>query len=293
MLSILIPTYNYNVYPLVKILKEQCDLENIVYDISVYDDCSNKIEAANNKINSLKNCSYKYLEKNIGRSAIRNLLAREATYEILLFLDADTLPKKKNFINKYINSLKNNTEIIYGGIEYQKSKPDKKELLRWVYGKKREALTVSERTKNKYLRFLTLNFIIKKSVFSKIHFNEEILNYGHEDTLFALEAKKNNIKILHIDNIVLHLGLENSRKFLKKSKYAIDVLKELINNGFISPKQITLSKYANSIIQLGLRKIFLVTYNIFNKLVEKNLLSNNPSLFIFDIYRLAYYLNKK
>ena len=40
MLSILIPTYNYNVYPLVMELKSQADELDLSYEILVQDDAS-------------------------------------------------------------------------------------------------------------------------------------------------------------------------------------------------------------------------------------------------------------
>ena len=58
MLSILIPTYNYNVYPLLTELKKQADLANLPYEILVLDDASSLFIAENSKINVLENCSY-------------------------------------------------------------------------------------------------------------------------------------------------------------------------------------------------------------------------------------------
>ena len=55
MLSILIPTYNYNVYPLVTELKKQIDELAIEYEILVQDDSSKSSEniKQNSKIKKL------------------------------------------------------------------------------------------------------------------------------------------------------------------------------------------------------------------------------------------------
>ena len=66
--------------------------------------------------------------------------------------------------------------------------------------------------KNPYHSFKSNNFLIRKSIFSKIRFNENITSYGHEDTQLSLEFKKNKIKILQIDNVVYHDGIENNKK---------------------------------------------------------------------------------
>ena len=89
MLSILIPTYNYNIEALVTELHAQATACGIDFEILCYDDCSTNLDliASNKSINLLKNTSYKVLKSNIGRSAIRNLLAKDAHYDLLLFLN--------------------------------------------------------------------------------------------------------------------------------------------------------------------------------------------------------------
>ena len=59
MISILIPTYNYNVFSLVENLQKQCEIANEVYEIVVLDDASTdkKSLEENSKINLLKQVS--------------------------------------------------------------------------------------------------------------------------------------------------------------------------------------------------------------------------------------------
>ena len=123
MLSILIPTYNYNVYPLVLELHKQCLECQIEFEIIVFDDASkSELNIENEKINSLTNCFFKILELNIGRSSIRNLLAKQSKFENLLFLDADTIPISKDFIKNYVSNIDVDEKVIYGGIKYQNDK---------------------------------------------------------------------------------------------------------------------------------------------------------------------------
>ena len=129
-----------------------------------------------------------------------------------------------SFLETYINSISKSSELIYGGILYHDNSPSHENLLRWLYGKKREALNAELRNKNKYLRFLTLSFLIKKNVFNKVKFNEDIPNNRHEDTLFAYDLKKANINLKHIDNPVYHLGLESSKTFLEKSLLSVEAI---------------------------------------------------------------------
>lgn len=293
MLSVLIPVYNYNILNLVQDLHRQLEVSGVAFEILCLDDSSNMHYPDNDTINTLSNASYFFLEKNIGRSAIRNLLAQKANYDTLLFLDADTAITKMDFIDTYLNAITSESQIIYGGIKYQKERPPQDQLLRWVYGQQREALRVEERNKDSHLRFLTLNFIIRKNVFNHIQFNETIPNLRHEDTLFALETKRANISVIHIDNPVMHLGLESSEVFLKKSLEACESLKMFVNKKLIEPQETYLSKTAQKIDQIHLTPLVIWFYKIFRNRMRTNLLSEEPTLFIFDIYRLGYYLQLK
>ena len=296
MLSILIPTYNYNIEALVTELHAQATACDIDFEILCYDDGSTnlKILKSNNAINLFENTAYKVLKTNIGRSAIRNLLAKDAHYDLLLFLDADVIPVKNDFISKYLNSISDSIKIIYGGIRYQEENPKNTQLLRWVYGNKREALSVIKRNKDVYLSFLTLNFIIQKKVFNTVSFNEAIPNLRNEDTLFSYNLKQEKIPLAHIDNPVYHLGLEDSETFLKKSIESQEAMNLFLEENLIDIKYTALTKIFFRIKKIKLDHLFSMTHPFTEKLFKINLLSKNPSLFIFDLYRLSYlcYIHK-
>lgn len=287
MLSILIPTYNYNVVPLVLELQKQCLECKIHYEILVFDDGSKGFLDENQKINSLENCCFDVLEKNIGRSAIRNLLAKKAEFDHLLFLDADTIPIHNHFIKSYVTQINEDEKVVYGGIEYQKAKPKKSQVLRWKYGHSREALSVEKRQENPYLSFLTLNFLIHKNIFKKVIFNESIPNLRHEDTLFSYNLMQEKVKIIHIANPVCHLGLDVFEVAIKKENESILGLKYLIDHELLPTDYVRLSKIAAKIDKMKLNFVFAVFYKITKSYFLKNLSSNNPSLLIFDLYRLG------
>ena len=95
-------------------------------------------------------------------------------------------------------------------------------MLHWLHGLKREQSFAKDRNIQPNRSFKTNNFFIEKKVFNKVRFNENIQGYGHEDTLFGYELDKQNFTIFHIDNPVVHLGLESSEEFLRKT---IEILK--------------------------------------------------------------------
>src|SRR5690606_40154735 len=80
MLSILIPTYQYNVLPLVKELHQQCSNYKVVFEILVMDDASPELVVDHLQLALLPFCTYLSLDKNIGRAAVRNKLAAKAQF---------------------------------------------------------------------------------------------------------------------------------------------------------------------------------------------------------------------
>lgn len=291
MLSILIPTYNYNVFPLVKEVSKQCIVEKISFEIIVLDDASQNSHTENNEINSLGECSYSILNQNIGRSAIRNLLSTKASFDNLLFLDADVRMISNQFIKNYINFIKSNSNysVVYGGIVYQENKPNDNQLLRWIYGNKREALSAEKRNENVYVSFLTLNFLIKKEIFSSVRFNEDIPNLRYEDLLFSFDLMKNKIDLQHINNQVVHNGIETSEVFMQKTNDSLKGLKFLLSKNYLPADYAKISNVFNLLNQTKLLFLINFIYKMRKNSFEKNLLSSKPSLFIYDIYRLGYF----
>jgi len=292
MLSILIPTYNYPVLDLVKRVHKQAKDAQIIFEIIVVDDCSKNIPIIeiNSEIEKLDNCKLLVNKQNIGRTASRNLLANNASFEILLFLDADVLPKNDDFINRFNLNENNNCSVIYGGVSYYENPPENDKILRWKYGKCREAKSVEKRLKEPYF-IISQNLLIKKSVFKEA--NSLTINAYGLDILFSNNLKKNNVIVKHIDNPVYHLGLENSKSFLKKSLEAVATTIQLEEDGLMYKNLRPLQKSYRSLKKWKLLGLFNFLNNVFESTIESNLVSKNPSLFLFDIYRLSYYTNHK
>ncbi len=289
MISILIPTYNYNIFSLAENLREQCEKANIDYEILVLDDASTdeKTLEENSKINSFQNCSFQILSENIGRSKIRNLLAEKAKFEWLLFLDADTFPSNPEFITKYLAAFSKEASVIFGGIEYPK-KTSENFSLRHKYGTVRESLPLAERIKNPYKSFITMGFAINKEIFKKIKFNEKLAGYGYEDSVFSSELQKNSIVMLHIDNPVIHLNLEANEDFIKKSEMALQNLMNFYHAEEIDGETVKILKTYLILKRLNLLFAMRQFFKISDKSILKKLNSPKPSLFLFDLYRLGY-----
>lgn len=285
MLSILIPTYNYDVQPLVLELQKQAEELEIHYEIIVCDDASTEKFTAdfpkNQPVLYLKN------QTNLGRTQTRQKLASTARFDNLLFLDADVMPSNASFVATYYSLIHTPFSVICGGCSYEEKITDASYILRWRYGKVREEKKAIERTKKTYSSIFSGNLLIKKDVFLKYNFNEKANVYGM-DIFFAYQLFTNSITVKHIDNSVLHLGLENNQMFLKKSlESVVSRHTYLLNKPAIEEVNSMLQHY-KTLQKWGLVTLFGQGFVHFKGLLEKNILGKNPNLFLFDIYRLGY-----
>ncbi|GEQ87319.1 glycosyl transferase [Patiriisocius marinistellae] len=292
MISVLIPTYNYDVRELVNNVHKQCVDTGIDFEISIVDDYStNSLSCENNeKLSILSHVNYTKNKENLGRTATRNKLAVEATFEWLLFLDADVLPKDTMFISSYVSAINKEHECIYGGISYTDRKPNKELILRWTYGKQREVKTVSQRKKFPF-DVISQNLCIRKSTFLKC--NPEKYNAYGMDILFSYNLKMENIKMLHIDNPIVHHGLEDAVTFLKKSLNAVESTYNMEKEGLISNDARPLQR-----VYLKLQKghgllTFQKSFALVKKQTFKNLHSAKPSMRLLDAFKLSHFIKLK
>ncbi|WP_333662628.1 glycosyltransferase family 2 protein [Chishuiella changwenlii] len=290
MISICIPIYNFDVRPLVKNLQDQINLlQDYSIDIFLIDDASEvHFRKINNELAITTN--YIQLEQNIGRSKIRNLFLQYVTNPYLLFLDCDGLIHENNlFVSNYIQAAKNNLDVICGTRVYPEKCLSKDVSLNWKYGKNVESPAILR-------NFMSNNFLIKKSVLEKISFNENLVNYGQEDTLFGIELVKQNIRIDIIKNPVLNGHLEKNECYLEKNISSIENLIKLINAGEITEKtgqSIKLYQMYLKINRLKLTKLYSSIYHQLKPIIKKNMMSSNPNLTLFSLFKLGEFIRIK
>lgn len=284
MLSILIPVYNYTVLPLVNELVKQCNDSGITFEILCQDDASHSQKnILNQEVNLIPSCSFFVNEINLGRGKNINSLAQKAVYDWLLILDCDTFPADSSFIQNYIDVISDSAKkIFFGGIMYEDKKPEKEQLLRWIYGQKRETSSI-----------LTSNLLIRKDVLLHYPFDESITKYGYEDLCFFSVLKKNNFEVSRIENTTFHLNLETSEVFLNKTKIALENLVFLYNSKKISSEDSKIIKAFELLKKLRLTKFSTFLFKKNQAKIERNLLSEKPSLFLFDLYKLGYFCRLK
>jgi len=289
MLSILIRTYDSSVIELVYEVDQQCQKLDVDYEILISDDNPNGKAIDEKKLNTFENTTYWKNTSNLGRSNNLNKLISASNFDYVLCLDNDVIPLRKNFVETYLDSVKEGYEVVYGGLAYDDTVPDESKILRWVYGHKKEAKSLQER-KNKWkYHILVSNLLIRKSAFTQPIFDTDLSTYGYEDLLFSEELKLRRARVGQIDNPVIHKGLETSRAFLNKTKQALSTLSYLVQNHKVSTQVSPITRvYFKMKANMSL-KLFLFCIGPNIQRIENQLLSKHPRMSFFNIYKLYHF----
>ncbi len=293
MISVCIPVYNFDVEHLLKVLSKQA--EEISAEIIVIDDSSDVfVEKNRTVVESLSNVRYIQLDENIGRSRIRNLFLKYATFDYLLFLDCDSIVSSPTFLKKYKEIIeKEKPQVVCGGRFYGEKPKSRKKMLRWKYGTSQETKPAHIRELTPNASFMTNNFLIQRKVFEKIKFNEELTRYGHEDTLFGYDLKRHGIKIHHIGNPVANGELERNEDFVKKTEQAIENLIYIIKNIELSrsfAEDITLLTEYELLKEQNKIGYYKFMFTLFRIPVKLWLKSGFGTMKLFDFYRMGYFI---
>lgn len=294
-LSILIPVYNDEATSLVKSLHKQAQaVSGLCYEIIVFDDGStNKKTIENNySLTLLPNCRYICSEHHDCRAAMRNSLVRQAKYEWHLMIDARLILVNNDFLIRYLSCGVRVGEVACGGVCVDGGSLTVqlyRENLRFRYEKHEESKhSYIVRKSEPYKSFRTTNFFYHKSVLEQVPYNEQVKGYGYEDVLLGKALSEKKIKVTHIDNPVAYTEFEENLVYLRKIEEALRTLHAF--EGELNDYSPLL--HARNILRkfhlLGAFRKFHALYKGWELM---NLCSNMPSLFIFKLYKLGYYVS--
>lgn len=305
-LSILLPSYNNVCVSLVQVLQRQADAlrgkldKPFRYEIIVADDCSTDAACidANRVIGDMLHCRYLRMEQNVGRAQIRNVLISESRGDYVLLIDSDLFLCDDNYLYKYATST---ADVVYGGtriggeglamVDNEANTENLKGNLRYIYEKKAEP---SHRAVFRQLRpnqeISVCNLYARRDIMEAHPFDSRFKAYGYEDVLFGKRLAESGIEVTHIDNPVLINEFEPNSVFVKKTEEAILTLcrfeQDLEGYSNLKTKVSTLGRY----IPLSL---FRLWHRIMKNKEKRNLTGSKPSLLLFKLYKLGFFLENR
>ncbi len=305
-LSILLPSYNNVCVSLVQALQRQADAlwgkldKPFRYEIIVADDGSTDAACidANRVIGDMLHCRYLRMEQNVGRAQIRNVLISESSGDYVLLIDSDLFLCDDNYLYKYATST---ADVVYGGtriggegfamVDNEANTEHLKGNLRYIYEKKAEP---SHRAVFRQLRpnqeISVCNLYARRDIMEAHPFDSRFKAYGYEDVLFGKRLAESGIEVTHIDNPVLINEFEPNSVFVKKTEEAILTLcrfeQDLEGYSNLKTKVTTLGRY----IPLSL---FRLWHRIMKNKEKRNLTGPKPSLLLFKLYKLGFFLENR
>ena len=288
-ISILIPAYNSVCVDLVKELSAQAKVLEVDYEIIVADDGSTDKDCieANRNISRLSNCRFIERKENVGRAAIRNILARQASHAYILYIDSDMTVIASDFLSRYKACLP--AQVVDGGVTVIAQAEEQKTLLRYRYEKAGEPNhTASERQKRPYQHLRTTNLLIERELMLQFPFDERLRHYGYEDVLLGKILHSNKIKITHIDNPMGFSSFEPNAEFVAKTEEGLRTLYEFRSDLRGYSRLLTLVSGVHIPAIWGLMRLW---HRVFGAIERRNLCGSRPSLIVFKLYRLGYYLS--
>lgn len=291
MLSILIPTFEYDCSDLVTALHLQCETlsqsEGLSFEIIVADDSSHGAEwqTVCSTVESLAHCTFVRMEHNMGRSSIRNILAQRAQGDHLLFIDSHMSIVSPNYIQRYLST---DADICQGG--YVVAENDEWDNnLRYRYERRAQKLNRKHEDDAETNRdFHTSNFMVARQLFLAHPLDESIRRYGYEDVLYGKQLYDCGIKITNIDNPVGFAHFESNSTFLQKTEDAIETLYDLRDRIGNYSRLLT---HARRLKRWHFAPILCSIFSLTKQNIRDNLCGPHPNLRVFDFYKLLLLLS--
>lgn len=291
MLSILLPVYKCSCVALVTELQRQCMDCGIAYEIIVADDgtmadtMNQYIVECNKVIGQLEGVRYIIRQENVGRSAIRNFLFSQSKGDCILFIDGDLSLDNPDFIRRYTQA---EGDVVVGGIRIGGNPEQWKGNLRYKYECVCKANNTIEKRQKQPFQHLATNILIRRRALGECPYDERINRYGYEDVLLGKRFQQQGLTINHIDNPVLFCNFESNETYISKTEEALHTLlqfrKDLINFS-------SLLKMVEIIHHFHLTKLLFLAFKLLHKPLKHRLESNKPSIFLFNLYKLMYYIS--
>jgi hypothetical protein len=121
-------------------------------------------------------------------------------------------------------------------------------------------------------------------------FDERFRHYGYEDVLLGKVLRQHHVPIMHIDNPVGFCIFESNPDFVSKTEEGLRTLYQFRSDLRGYSRLLTFISGIHISLILTLIRLW---HRMFGATERRNLCGSRPSLFIFKLYRLGYFLSLK
>ena len=156
------------------------------------------------------------LAANEGRAAARNRLAQFARGRHFLFLDADTVPDRADFLLAYAEMIAaDDPPLVIGGFSLIQASHAPEYDLHRAMAILLDCMPAHVRQVAPWRFVYGANILVRRDVMQVVPFNPEYRAWGWEDQEWGMRVAQ-RWPILHVDNTVSHMGLDRVETLLDK-----------------------------------------------------------------------------
>jgi len=217
-LSVLVPFFTDDATGLLSALDTQ--MTDLPIEVLFYDDgtCDDALTDRMSRATASSNGAFNLItnRENKGRSAARNALYKAARSEWVLFLDADMLPAREDFLQNYLSLIAvRAADIFFGGFEVELQTEDADRDVHRALSAVSDCLSLDERQASGPQYVASSNLCVRRGVLDMEPFDSGFSGWGWEDSEWAARVSKRFV-LTHVDNPAIHLGLETTDTLLKR-----------------------------------------------------------------------------
>lgn len=277
-------------------LLDEADAHDIEVELVLFDDSSlPHFEQMNHELQRMDpRVKYLSLVENVGRSRIRNRMADYAKGEWLLFMDCDMRPSDDLFLHRYHQNMDESVDVLCGGVFLESKPEDYTFRLQWQVETAQAKNLDRLRRKGIYDGVSTGNFMVRRTVYEKVRFDESLQGYGREDQLFSLNLKDVGARIRQINNPTVHQGKETNADYLRKIEQSLVNLVCVwnANREYHATLRQTSGRISMALMlqRLGLSWVVLSLYGLFSGPMRRSAELGRCPLFVLNLYQMGYLL---
>jgi len=217
-LSVLVPFFADDATGLLSALDSQ--MTDLPIEVLFYDDgtCDDALTDRMSRATASSNGAFNLItnRENKGRSAARNALYEAARSEWVLFLDADMLPAREDFLQNYLSLITvRAADIFFGGFEVELQAEDADRDVHRALSAVSDCLSLDERQASGPQYVASSNLCVRRGVLDMEPFDSGFSGWGWEDSEWAARVSKRFV-LTHVENPAIHLGLETTDTLLKR-----------------------------------------------------------------------------
>ena len=219
-LSVLTPFFRDDPRPLIARLASEAEALDDAVELVLLDDAggdpARSAAAAAALAASALPAALVALGRNGGRARARNRLAAAARGRHLLFVDADMLPDRPDFLRSWLALAdREDAPAAFGGFSLDQASPGAEHRLHHALQLRAECLPAAERERTPAKHVFTSNLLVRRDVLEAEPFDESFAGWGWEDVEWGARVAA-RFGVRHIDNPATHLGLDTAAALAAK-----------------------------------------------------------------------------